>query len=117
MSFLVRTSIDDATSGVFVQVMKSADVANRTSIHPNFQTRTGSLANLPESRFVFSESKPLLMVPILTQKEEREYAVDEKIFIRKYLTNPEWLVQREYWVLDGAMRRLLCIRYVSVFSE
>jgi hypothetical protein len=119
MSFLVRTrsSSDDATSGVFVQIMKSAssaDVANRTSIHPNFQARTGSQANLSESRFVFSESKPLLMVPILTQEEKREYAVDEseKIFIRKYLTNTEWLVlQREYFVLDGAMRRLLSFAF------
>ena len=111
MSFLVRTDIDDATSDVFVQMMKSADVAGLTTIHPNIQARITSQANMTESRFVFIESKPLLMVPILTPGEEREYAADEKVFIRKYLTNPEWLLQRKYLVLDGAMRRFLCIRY------
>ena len=115
MSFLVRTDSDDATSDVFVQLMKSADVAGLTSIHPNIQTRAASQANMYESRFVFVKSKPLLLVPILTHEEEREYAVDEKAFIRKYLTNPEWLLQRKYLVLDGAMRRFLCIRYAPLF--
>jgi hypothetical protein len=115
MSFLVRTDIDDVTSDVFVQIMASADVAGLTSIHPNIQPRASSQANMTESRFVFIESKPFLMVPILTPEEEREYAVDEKTFIRKYFTNPEWLLQRKYFVLDGAMRRFLCIRYASVF--
>ena len=118
MTFIVRTDIEDPTSDVFVHIIKSADVAGLTSVHPNFQARAMMRqSNLPESRFVFIESKPLLMMPILTHEEEHEYAVDEKTFVRKYLTNTEWLFQRKYLVLDGAMRRLLCIRYVPVFID
>ena len=70
MTFIVRTDIDNPTSDVYVHIIKSADVAGLTSVHPNFQVRAMQ-ANLPESRFVFIESKPLLMMPILTPEEER----------------------------------------------
>ena len=104
----------DGHSYPVVQIMRAADLVTQTSIHPQIQVRRPSfLQHWEQKRFEFNHSYPILMVPILTPEEEREYAVDETTFNRNF-TNPDWLLRREYWVLDGAMRRLLCIRYVSV---
>jgi hypothetical protein len=59
----------------------------------------------------FSETKHIIVVPILTKEEELTYkTMGWRDYGAKYFQDIAWLAARRYWICDGATRWTLCVR-------
>ena len=66
----------------------------------------------------FSETKHIIVVPILSKEEEVEYkTLGWKEYGAKYFQDSTWLAARTYWICDGATRWTLCVKslFLSLF--
>ena len=64
----------------------------------------------------FSLTQSLLVVPILTEAEDLEYAnIGRVAYGAKYFDTNEWHEKRTYWICDGATRLAICKEYARCF--
>ena len=101
--------------------MSNADVGNTSSAAPRRVYQPQGLVRdvVPSAVFEdkfretgFVPTQNILLVPILTEEEQKEWTSGEDAFLAKMSTT-EWLsdVKRNFWVCDGATRWTLAKKY------
>ena len=94
--------------------IRSTSPSKREYVHEPFLRSVLPSADFTEkfAKQKFSQQKFVILTPILDKSEKLEYARDPTAYAGNYFNNATWLENREYWIVDGATRISLCVKYV-----
>ena len=138
-AYLAHTVPDDPTSPPLIQRMdhaklemyvhlpmqvqgSAADVRSTLPSKREYEPEPFLRSVLPSAEFSqkfakqkFSQQKFVILTPYLKKLEKTEYARDPTAYARTHFSDAAWLEHREYWIVDGATRISLCMKYVLQF--